>query len=245
MRYLERDPRTIARDIPAIGSILFPKLVPGFVAHLNSKAKFISGAVEVSESLIANSSISNAMLFEFASVLANQKALGQTPNVDECIQIARKKQLRYYDVGQTDNLSETDILIANQTSDNLIKFFEKINLNYKELIEVEPLIPGLNTISSGKGDFSINENFIEVKCLKKNFSAPDYRQILFYWLLRYADSIESGHGEWTTGYIVNPRRNLYVNFEFEEILNFVSDRSNKLKILQKLKNHFLDQSDIN
>ena len=61
-----RDPRTVARDIPGVLDILFPRLTGGLVASINREAFTFDGLVPVSGELIEESQLQKAMLFEIA-----------------------------------------------------------------------------------------------------------------------------------------------------------------------------------
>jgi hypothetical protein len=95
-----------------------------------------------------------------------------------------------------------------------------------------PEIPGYRWIASGAGDFSIGSWLIEVKCTNKPFSSSDYRQIVMYWLLGFAASIESGSPEWRQGLLVNPRSNFVVQLPFDEIIDVTSAGESKVDLLE-------------
>jgi len=99
-------------------------------------------------------------------------------------------------------------------------------------LQLSPAIPGYHWIASGYGDFAVGGHLIEVKCTGKRFSSSDYRQIIIYWLLSYAASIEGRAAEWEAGILLNPRLNWTVEFPFEEILSMVAAGRSRVQILQ-------------
>ena len=59
-----RDPRTVARDIPGVLDVLFPRLTGGLVASLNRRMFSFSGIAPVADELIERSHLQKAMLFD-------------------------------------------------------------------------------------------------------------------------------------------------------------------------------------
>lgn len=57
-----RDPRTVARDIPGVLDVLFPRLSGGLVAALNRGAFYYSGLAPVPSELVEQSQLQKAML---------------------------------------------------------------------------------------------------------------------------------------------------------------------------------------
>ena len=117
--------------------------------------------------------------------------------------------------------------------------------NPKSNLESSPGIPGFGWIASGTGDFSLGNILIEVKHTNKNFGSSDLRQILMYWLMKYAASIESTEKVWTDVLLLNPRRNaaLLINFDF--LSQPASANSNQVELYKLLRsivgqklNHF-------
>ena len=52
-----RDPRTVARDIPGVLDVLFPRLTGGLVGSLNKKMFAFDGIEPVPDELIENSKL--------------------------------------------------------------------------------------------------------------------------------------------------------------------------------------------
>lgn len=98
-----------------------------------------------------------------------------------------------------------------------------------------PIIPGFQWISSSKGDFALGTELIEVKCSRRNFGSADYRQLLIYWLMSYLGKTEGKSEEWSSGLLINPRRNTQVEFEFPYLLKIVSGGRTKIEILELFK----------
>lgn len=237
MRFLRlpiKDPRTVARDIPGIFDIIFPQLTPGIIAHINSSLESIPVINEIPHSLIKRISITPAMLFEVAYAKA-EFILKDNANTtwESCLTIALSRQSRYFDAILPNSLSITDITVANNAADNIVKSLEFIHQKIGNgPINISPTIPGYNWISKGEGDFSISNTLIELKCGSSRFSSSDIRQILMYWLLSYAASLEKNEQEWIDGILLNPRLNLYITFKFNELAKILSGGKSKIEILQ-------------
>ncbi|MEZ6993361.1 MULTISPECIES: hypothetical protein [unclassified Aeromonas] len=237
MRFLRlpiKDPRTVARDIPGIFDIIFPQLTPGIIAHINNSLETIPIIERIPDSIIKKTSITPAMLFEIAYAKAEYILNG---NVDiaweSCFKVALSRQSRYFDAILPNSLSPIDITVANKTAENIInslRFIQKKLGN--EPIRNSPAIPGYSWISKGEGDFSISDTLIELKCGASKFSSSDIRQILIYWLLSYASSLEKNEQEWSYGILLNPRLNLYTTFKFNELASLLSGGRSKIEILQ-------------
>lgn len=60
----------------------------------------------------------------------------------------------------------------------------------------------------------------------------DYRQILMYWLLSYASSIERDSSEWTSCILLNPRLNYMLDVSFDEIIKLVAGGRSKIQLLE-------------
>ena len=58
------------------------------------------------------------------------------------------------------------------------------------------------------------------------------RQILMYWLLYYAASIEHGSDEWSNCVLVNPRLNRLVELSFNEIIGQIAAGRSKIELLE-------------
>jgi hypothetical protein len=159
------------------------------------------------------------MLFELAVAAAEQILIAGTPDWDTCLTVAVERQRRHFDAKVPGSLSEPDKSAASAVAQNRVTILNQLQVEAAgaELVH-SPEIPGYQWIANGVGDFSIGARLIEVKCTSKPFSSSDYRQIVMYWLLGFAASIESGAPEWRLGILVNPRLNLIVQMPFDEIL---------------------------
>ncbi len=236
MRFLRlpvKDPRTVARDIPGICDLLFPQLLPAIISHLNREAQPIPGCSYVDENLVRKMSTNAAMLFEVAYARAEQ-ILGDAPeDWDKCINIALNRQSRYFDADLPEKLSSLDLSIAKKTAVNLVKSIKFLhNQHNNTKIVHSPLIPGYQWVAQGNGDFSIDRTLIEVKCSSKNFSSSDYRQLLIYWLLSYSSSIEGKGEEWSSGILLNPRLNKFIEIDFDELIKMTGAGRTKIEILE-------------
>lgn len=238
MRFLRlplKDPRTISRDIPGVSESLFPSLVPGVVAYLNRTKESIQGLSRVPQGLVDMSSISAAMLFEVAYVRAEKMLSDTAINNDECLQEAIKRQTRYFDAEIPKEITFNDQMVIDSTATNLVTGLRTMSQGHS--ITTAPKIPGLEWISSSVGDFAFGENLVEIKCTAKNFSANDYRQLLFYWLLNTAKVINTNESNWEYGVLFNPRLNFVVSFKFDELLALVSggrDLISTIELLQSI-----------
>ena len=230
-----RDPRTLARDVPGIFEALFPQLVPGVVAHFNRSGRSINGCNSVPEEVIASSSLQHAMLFELSVAAAEQLLRGaQQINWDASLALAISRQRRYFDAQLPDVLTEQDTHVAALVAANLVLILREIEAAKGGSLVHEPLIPGYQWIASGKGDFATGDCILEVKCTARRFSTSDYRQIVMYWLLSYASSIQTVSQEWGSAVLVNPRLNYVTEFSFEEILAVISGGRSKVDLVDQL-----------
>src|SRR5258708_2466654 len=93
-----RDPRTVARDIPGVLDVLFPRLTGGLVASLNKRMFSFAEIAPVPEELIEKSHLQKAMLFELSMARAEIILDGKgEPSWDDCLIVATDRQRRYYD----------------------------------------------------------------------------------------------------------------------------------------------------
>lgn len=228
-----KDPRTVARDIPGICNLLFPQLLPAIIALLNRTTNNIPTCSPVPETLITKMSTNPAMLFETAYARVEQILSNKTEDWTECLIQALKQQSKYFDAELPEKLSDLDIKIANLTANNIISsllFLRKDTSNNKILSS--PKIPGYHWISQGVGDFSFETTLVEVKCIKRNFSSPDYRQILIYWLLSYSAALEGKSTEWEKCILLNPRLNKYIEVDFSTLVRIAGAGRSKIEILE-------------
>lgn len=225
-----KDPRTVARDIPGILDALFPQLAPGVVRHLNKTGQGIDGCKPVSEELITRSKLQPAMLFELAFAVGEQFVAGNE-DVDWASALATsvKRQRRHFDAQLPTDLTDEDRAVARLVGMNLSYMLNRVTTGP---IVSSPPIAGFQWLSSGVGDFSVGSVLIEVKCIRKRFGASDYRQILMYWLLSFAASIEGLGEEWSTGVLLNPRLNLVVEVNFDELIATVGAGRSKVDVLE-------------
>lgn len=235
MRFLRlpfKDPRTVARDIPGICDVLFPRLLPGIVAYLNRQSEPTIGCTAVSSDLMDLTSTNAAMLFEVAYANVEQSLEGDSPSWSDCLQIALERQKRFYDAILPERLTDGDIAVADATARNLLLSLSFLADGSGQQISISPKIPGFHWISSGNGDFSVGDKLIEVKCTSSSFSASDYRQLLIYWLLSYSDALENDALEWKTAVLLNPRLNKFIEIEFSELVHIASGGRSKVEVLE-------------
>lgn len=232
-----RDPRTVARDIPGVLDILFPRLTGGLVASLNRKMFTFDGIESVSDELINKSKLQKAMVFELAMVRAESLLSGdKEPNWDKCFQLASKRQQRHYDAKIPETFEQCDLDIATHAAQNLVAMLKDIQEQNSEApLENSPVIPGLGWIASGRGDFAIGQLLIEVKHTERNFGSGDFRQVLMYWLLKYAETIESRGEVWSDVLLLNPRRNFALLIKFDYLLRSASENASRVELLELLR----------
>ncbi|TNZ95749.1 hypothetical protein [Vibrio parahaemolyticus] len=228
-----KDPRTVSRDIPGISDILFPQLIPAIVSHLNRGKQSFIHCTAITYSQMQETTLSPAMLFEISNARAEQILKGRELDWNQCIAKALVRQKRFFDAEPPKNYSSSDIDVAEQTANNLALSLRALSRKKKGgEITISPAIIGFKWIANSSGDFSIGNVLIETKCSNKNFSSADYRQLLMYWLLSYAASIEGKEEEWKSGILLNPRLNSYVEIDFQELVCLTSGGRSKVELLE-------------
>lgn len=229
------DPRTLARDIPGILDSLFPQLVSGVVAHFNRKGRTAPDCQPVPKDLIEASKLQRAMLFEVSVAAAEQLIIGN-PIVDwdSCLVVAIARQRRHFDAQVPEGLSPSDRSAALAVAENLATILRQqpASMAGEQLIR-SPRIPGYQWIASSVGDFAVGPRLIEVKCTNRHFSSADYRQTIMYWLLSYAQSVETGLQEWSEVALINPRLNFIVAMPFNEIITVAGGGKSKVDLLEQ------------
>lgn len=231
MRNPVNDPRTVARNIPGVFDSLFPQLTPSIVAHFNRTAT-LSRCDSIPIEMVQASKLHKAMLFELGFTVGENILAGNDIDWDNCLRKAIERQKRYFDAQVPNELALVDKQIAEMTGKNIAAMISELAAERNRPIVSSPAIPGFQWISSGHGDFSISSTLIEVKCSSGNFSAPDYRQIVMYWLLSFAASVERNCAEWSEGVLLNPRSAKYVVLKFDDFLRVISGGRTKVEILQ-------------
>lgn len=232
-----RDPRTVARDIPGVLDILFPRLTGGLVGALNKTMFSFERLEPLSNERIEETNLHKAMLFEISTALAERILQGDdVPDWDTVLSVAVERQRRYFDAKIPDVLEQQDRDLSSHAANNLVSMLRSVQDQHQESeLLISPPIPGLGWISSGLGDFSLGSILVEVKHTDRNFTARDFRQVLMYWLLKYSASIECGDDVWTECLFLNPRRNAGLIFNFDHILHSASASSNRVELLELLR----------
>src|SRR5262249_8975736 len=116
-----RDPRTVARDIPGVLDVLFPRLTGGLVASLNKGMFSFADITPISDELVERSHLQKAMLFELSMARAEFILDGKgQPNWDDCLVVAADRQRRHYDSKVPARLEQCDLDVASQASNNLV-----------------------------------------------------------------------------------------------------------------------------
>lgn len=232
-----RDPRTVARDIPGVLDILFPRLSGGLVSSLNKRMFAFQGIESVSEELIEISQIQKAMIFEISVVRAESFLNGNPePSWEDALQLASVRQRRHYDARVPKALGACDRKIADHAARNLVAMLNRVQADNPDVkLEVGPTVPGLGWIATGNCDFSLGRILIEVKHTDRNFVAGDFRQVLMYWLLKYAAAIENNGEFWSDLLLLNPRRNAALMINFEYLLKSASANSSRIELYELLR----------
>jgi hypothetical protein len=240
-----RDPRTVARDIPGVLDVLFPRLTGGLVVSLNRGMFSFAGVTPVSDELVERSRLQKAMLFELAMVRAEIILDGNgKPNWDDCLRIASDRQRRHYDAKVPDRLEQSDQDVASHAASNLIAMLTSVQSQYPSmLLQKSPVVPGLGWIASGVGDYSLGSILVEVKHTDRNFVSGDFRQVLMYWLLKYAASIEKHDAIWSDCLLLNPRRNSGLLVNFDLLLRSASENSSRVELFELLRSIVGQDSD--
>jgi len=232
-----RDPRTVARDIPGVLDVLFPRLTGGLVSSLNRTMFSFEGIKPVPSELIEASQLRRAMLFELSVVRAESLLSGSgEPNWNDCLQIAAERQRRHYDAEIPDHLEQCDLDVVSHAAHNLVEMLNSIQRqNCDAQLERSPVVPGLGWIASGTGDFSLGTILIEVKHTDRNFVSGDFRQVLMYWLLKYASSLENSQEVWSDCILLNPRRNSALMFKFDHLLRSASASASRVELFELMR----------
>lgn len=231
-----RDPRTVARDIPGVLDVLFPRLSGALVAALNRDAFHYSNLVPVPNDLVEQSQLQKAMLFELAVARAELILSGYIePDWGDCIALALERQSRHYDARKPNRIEKSDKVAADHAARNLVSMLERASQAQGSPIIQRPIIPGMGWIASGNGDFAIGKVLVEVKHTDRNFIAGDFRQVLMYWLLSYASVIENDDEVWTECLLLNPRRNACLAVNFDKLLQSASSNSNRVELCEMLR----------
>ncbi len=227
----------MARDIPGVLDGLFPRLTGGLVTALNKQMFSFEHIVAIPEMLIQQTQLQKAMLFELSFARAEGILRGdEIANWTDYLHSASQRQRLHFDASIPTEVSEGDLAIAEHSARNLVSMLASIQAQRpgKALVQ-SPVIPGLGWVASGRGDFSLGQMLIEVKHTERNFGSGDFRQILIYWLLKYAGSIENDGDVWSEILLLNPRRNSALLLNYDYLLQSASARSTRVELLELLR----------
>jgi hypothetical protein len=217
--------------------MLFPRLACGLVSSLNRDAFEFDAITAVPKENIEQSLLQKALLFELAVVRAEHILHGgKNPNWGMCIEAATKRQSRHYDAKLPGTVEKTDMDVADHAAKNLVGMLECVSKQQPDDVLVfSPKIPGMGWIASGNGDFSIGKTLIEVKHTSRNFGSGDFRQVLMYWILKYAGSIENNDDIWTDCLLLNPRRNSALRVNFDRLSRAASTNLGRVELCELLQ----------
>lgn len=228
---MQYDPRTVARNIPGIFDEIFPQLTPSLVAYFNSSATDII-CKPIPYNLLISTTLQRAMLFELGYSIGEQLIEIGKIDWDKCFQAAVNRQSVFYDAKIPNTICDSDKTVAEIVGRNIANILTRLATEADAPLVSKPIIPGLEWISTGQGDFSIGSTLVEIKCTNRRFSAADYRQVAIYWLLSYAASLEAHSTEWSDAILLNPRLGIMVKLNFNNFLNNISSGRTKVEILQ-------------
>jgi hypothetical protein len=177
------------------------------------------------------------MLFELSVARAEIILDGKSePNWDDCLIVATDRQRRHYDSKVPARLEQCDKDVASHAACNLIAMLMSVQSQHANTpLQRNPAIPGLGWIASGVGDFSLGSILVEVKHTNRNFVSGDFRQVLMYWLLKYAASIQKHDEVWSDCLLLNPRRNSGLLIKFDHLLRSASASSSRVELLELLR----------
>ncbi|WP_244441235.1 hypothetical protein [Mesorhizobium sp. STM 4661] len=195
------------------------------------------GIRSIPDKAVEESQLQKAMLFELAMVRAESILSGRDePSWDDCLRLATERQARHYDAKIPERLEKRDMDVATHAARNLIIMLTSVRRQASGAeLEGSPVIPGLGWIASGAGDFSIGNILIEVKHTDRNFVSGDFRQVLMYWILKYAASIDNDANVWSDFLLINPRRNSALLVNFDYILRSASANLGRVEIFELLR----------
>lgn len=232
-----RDPRTVARDIPGILDIIFPRLSGGLVSSLNRKMFQFNSATSLNESLVGQSGQKKSMLFEIAVAQAEQILRGdEEVSLSRSVTIATHRQQRHFDARPPQPLSEIDQAIIVWVANNLVSMLNDFaGQQHAISIAIRPKIPGFGWIGTGLGDLAVDDVLVEVKNTDRNFIANDYRQILMYWILSYAKGLEVGAEVWSKYLLLNSRLNRAVFGSFDALIESASGGLSRIQVYEYLR----------
>lgn len=240
-----RDPRTVARDIPGILNVLFPRIAGGLVNTLNEKMFSFPGIRPVPSGALESSHLPKAMLFELSMARAESKLRdGNAASWEDCATVAARRQQRHFNAHVPTMFTASDLSLADHAAQNLIAMLTSVmGQRSSARLEISPPIPGMGWVASGNGDFAIGSTLIEVKHSEGNFNVGDLRQVLMYWLLRYAKTIETIEPIWSHVLFLNPRRNAALFLDYNDVFEMASGTLNRVDLLELLRSLVTRESD--
>jgi hypothetical protein len=195
------------------------------------------GIMAVPETLIEQTGLQKAMVFELSVARAEGMLRGDdVADWQGYLRSASQRQKRHYDARIPESVSEVDIAIAENAARNLVFMLNSVQMQRGGVaLEHGPVIPGLGWVASGNGDFALGSTLVEVKHTERNFGSGDFRQVMMYWLLKYARSIENDGDVWSEILFLNPRRNAALLLDFDYLLQSASARLNRVELLELLR----------
>jgi hypothetical protein len=196
----------------------------------------------MSEEALGHSSLDKAMLFELSVARTEQLVAGRLkPNWDECLELAIRRQRRHFDAQIPASLGQSDIDLITLAAKNLFVMLRdsRSERPHHDLL-IAPPVPGFGWVASGSADFSRGSLLIEVKHTDRNFGAGDFRQVLMYWLLKYANTIERDDLAWSDCLLLNPRRNIVLKINFDNLIRLASGGMSRVEVYEQMREVFVE-----
>lgn len=233
-RTISSDPRTIARDIPGVTDVLFPRVGYGVAALLNRRTEATANVHPISTQQVRSCFLRPAMLFELGIARGEQLVEGgSTPDWDACLEKAVSRLRHHFNARRPESLGHMDIALAEQVGQSLYTMLRDLPNGHEDgAIKIAPIIPGYQWIASGRADFSVGSTLVEVKCTEANFGAADLRQVLMYWILSYASALEKDTLAWTHIALLNPRHNRTLVIDFLELVRLGSGGLSSIEVIE-------------
>lgn len=177
------------------------------------------------------------MLFELAIARAERRLAGHLgPDWENWSQIAPMRQSHHADAKVPVTIADCDRQVAERSTQNLVAMLISVKEQDPEAkLEASPTIPGMGWIATGAADFSLCSILVEVKHTDLKFVSGDFRQVLMYWVLNYASSIEGDADVWSDCLLLIPWRNSALRVSFSKLLRSASASPSCVELYKLLR----------
>ena len=150
--------------------------------------------------------------------------------------VAARRQSRHYNAKVPLEIADCDREVAEHSAQNLVAMLMSVKEQHPDAeLETSPTVPGMGRIATGTADCSLGSILVEVKHTDRNFVSGDFRQVLMYWISKYASSIEGDADVWSDCLLLNPRRNSALLINFDKLLHSASTSSNRVELHELLR----------